>query len=546
MKNDSFIKKLLLIIAFLIPDVNGEKGISDSTTGVAPTGRDSMTITVEGIATDSIAETPPVSDNVLTTSTNDTGASDKQKKKVTTKAVSSDSAFATATPVNEVKKSVKEKAPIGNTHTEPVTKKEKAEPAVNATRKDKTPLASVTDTNKEKSSAEDNTPGDTDRLVKSSDTVHDPDSGKSEKSGGVIRAILKKPKQIVRKITSFNLLKRKNLSEPDSPSQKAFSPDKTATGKPRIKKVPKTTGKTTPDRDTVSEKNDSTIVKKKSPIKSISSIIPGVKETAAQDRKTEWRFFKAGKLVSALLVFLIGWLALHYLTLLMNLLSERWPQYRLLIKGFIPVVRILGWTVLLSFIIIGVFKPPIQSVLAFTASAGIAIGFASQDILKNIFGGVVILFDKPFKVGDKIQIDSFYGEVVSIGIRTVRIVTMDDSVVAVPNSEIVSKSVSNANTGEPDCQVAAEFYFEPDLDLDKAFVLAQQCAAISRYIYLNKPIAVVFKNEMHLGRNIIHMRLKAYVIDHRFEMPFITDMSRTVYREFRKAGLVVSRPSSAA
>ena len=74
--------------------------------------------------------------------------------------------------------------------------------------------------------------------------------------------------------------------------------------------------------------------------------------------------------------------------------------------------------------------------------------------------------------------------------------------------------------------------------LDRAYSLAQQCAAISRFVYLNKPIAVVFKNEIHLGKNMIHMRLKAYVVDHRFEMPFITDMSRTVYREFRKAGLI--------
>jgi small-conductance mechanosensitive channel len=267
---------------------------------------------------------------------------------------------------------------------------------------------------------------------------------------------------------------------------------------------------------------------------------PDQRKGISLGKKQEWRIFRPGKIVSAILVMIAGWLAMRYTTALMELLSERWPQYRLMIKGFIPIVRITGWTVLISFVIIGIFKPPIQSVIAFTASAGIAIGFASQDILKNIFGGIMIIFDKPFKVGDKIQIDSYYGEVISIGLRTVRIVTPDDSTISVPNSEIVSKSVSNANSGEPECQVVADFYFEPDLDIDKAQTLAVQCASISRYVYLNKPVSAVLKNEIHLGKSMIHMKLKAYVIDHRFEFPFMTDMTKTVLREFRKVGLIES------
>ncbi|MCB0314052.1 MAG: mechanosensitive ion channel, partial [Calditrichaeota bacterium] len=52
-----------------------------------------------------------------------------------------------------------------------------------------------------------------------------------------------------------------------------------------------------------------------------------------------------------------------------------------------------------------------------------AIGFAAQDILKNIFGGLMLLLDRPFQVGDKIEAGGHYGEVVQIGLRTVRIVT---------------------------------------------------------------------------------------------------------------------------
>jgi MscS family membrane protein len=245
------------------------------------------------------------------------------------------------------------------------------------------------------------------------------------------------------------------------------------------------------------------------------------------------------KLFLSLVILVIGWVFLRYLAKLLNIFSERWPQYRLTIKGLIPVIRIGSWTLILFFIIAGVMQPAIETIWAITASAGIAIGFASQDILKNIFGGVLILMDKPFKVGDKIQIENHYGEVVNIGLRTVRIVSPDDSLVSIPNSEIVSKSVSNANSGAPDCQVVAEFYFKKDIDIYKAHALALRCASISRYVFLNKPISATFKNEIYEGRSMIKMRLKAYVFDHRFEFAFITDMSKIVFREFPRAGVPI-------
>lgn len=275
-----------------------------------------------------------------------------------------------------------------------------------------------------------------------------------------------------------------------------------------------------------------------------AQMIPGSQKEPEQDTtspkvKSISEIFSTSKIFFSLITFLAGWLILRYLTKLLNIFSDRWPQYRLTIKGLIPVIRIGSWTMILFFIIAAIIQPAIETIWTITASAGIAIGFASQDILKNIFGGVLILMDKPFKVGDKIQIDSYYGEVINIGLRTVRIVTPDDSIVSIPNSEIVNKSVSNANAGAPDCQVVAEFYFENDLDMAKAHTLAIRCASISRYVFLNKPITATFKNEIYEGRSMIKMRLKAYVFDHRYEYAFITDMSKIVFREFPRAGLKI-------
>ncbi|HEX9972093.1 MAG TPA: mechanosensitive ion channel domain-containing protein [bacterium] len=280
-------------------------------------------------------------------------------------------------------------------------------------------------------------------------------------------------------------------------------------------------------------KQDSIVVKTSEKVEKVVDKITG---TIQKSRPTFQISF--GKIFWTVVLILLGLFAMRFLTRLLESIAERWTNLRLAIKGAIPIIRIFGWTLIIYFIIADIFSPPIETLIAFTASAGIAIGFASQDILKNIFGGIMILFDRPFQVGDKIEIGSYYGEVVRIGLRTVRVVTADDSLVSIPNSEIVNQSVSNANAGESNCQVVAEFYLPPDIDLVKSKKIAYQAAAISRYVFLNKPIAIIFKNEIHQGRSLLKMRLKAYVLDIRYEFPFMSEMTEIVMTEFLKHGLV--------
>ncbi|MFH1297944.1 MAG: mechanosensitive ion channel domain-containing protein, partial [Bacteroidota bacterium] len=168
--------------------------------------------------------------------------------------------------------------------------------------------------------------------------------------------------------------------------------------------------------------------------------------------------FSVGKIVWSLIFLVLGYFILRFIGFVFESIAEKTTKYRITIKGFIPIVKILGWMFILFIVIAGIIQPPISTVIAVTASIAIAVGFAAQDILKNIFGGIIILIDRPFLVGDKIEIGNYYGEVVEIGLRSTRLVTPDDSRVSVPNGELMNKSVSNANVGEPNCQVVAEIY----------------------------------------------------------------------------------------
>ncbi|MCH8568207.1 MAG: mechanosensitive ion channel family protein [Balneolales bacterium] len=244
-----------------------------------------------------------------------------------------------------------------------------------------------------------------------------------------------------------------------------------------------------------------------------------------------------GKIFSALLFIGVVILFLRFVVALLESLSERFNNYRLLIKRFIPILRVSTWAFATYFLIAGIFNPPIETIITVSATIGIAVGFASQDILRNIFGGMMIILDRPFQVGDKIDIGGHYGEVIEIGLRSVRIVTPDDSVISVPNGELMNKAVSNTNSSALDCQVVSDIFLPLDVDVQEMRRLGRRAAITSRYVYLNKPIVINILNETKANKAYMVLRVKAYVLDIRYEFRFKSDVTELIMQELSQMGI---------
>lgn len=238
----------------------------------------------------------------------------------------------------------------------------------------------------------------------------------------------------------------------------------------------------------------------------------------------------APKIVWSVIFIVIGYFIIRLLIGILNQISTRYPRYTFTVKRTIPIFRIFGWVFIIYVIIVGIFNPPAATLIGFFASIMVAIGFAAQDLVKNIFGGLVVMFDRPFQIGDKIEAGKYYGEVVEIGIRSSKIVTADDSTVTIPNSEFMNQYVSNSNSGENNCQVVAELYLPINIDTERVRQIATEAAQISKYIYMNKPIVVLFFNEIHDRRLVLKMRLKAYVSNLDKEFVFKSEMTEIVMK----------------
>ena len=243
------------------------------------------------------------------------------------------------------------------------------------------------------------------------------------------------------------------------------------------------------------------------------------------------------RMLLALLVMMGAFWLVKLAVKALEVLAERSATRRLFFKKLVPSVRLLIWSAAIYYVVAGVFRISAQDLVLAAAALGVAIGFAAQDILKNIFGGIIIVFDQPFQVGDKISVGGTYGEVVSIGLRSTRLVTPDDNLVSVPNTQVVDGQVANANAGALDCQVVVDLYLPGWTDVMRAKAIAYSAAANSRYVYLDKPIVVNVRDEFK-ETFLTHLKVKAYVIDTRYEFAFASDVTETAKMEFLREGLL--------
>lgn len=94
-------------------------------------------------------------------------------------------------------------------------------------------------------------------------------------------------------------------------------------------------------------------------------------------------------------------------------------------------------------ILLSIFGFDVKTLWAGLGIGGIAIAFAAQDLLANLFGGLSIMFDKPFKVGQRVRVTGIDGEVTQVRIRTTRIKTLDGTMVVIPNRKFSENPIEN-------------------------------------------------------------------------------------------------------
>lgn len=259
-----------------------------------------------------------------------------------------------------------------------------------------------------------------------------------------------------------------------------------------------------------------------------------------QDISAIGDLFDLSKVLMLLAAIFVLWLGNKVVRHLCEALMETIPARRFLILQIATLFTFVWYFVGVYWLISGIIQPPKEMLLALGGSAAVATGIALKDVVASIIAGVILLFDRPFQVGDRVSFNDTYGEIVSIGLRSVRLSTLDDNLVTIPNSRFITEVVSSGNAGALDMMVVVDFHVALEADIELAQSLIHEVVVTSRFAYLKKPVAFVLTEVIVAERLAIQIKAKAYVLDVHYEKAFQSDIVKRVSRLFIENN--ISRP----
>lgn len=173
---------------------------------------------------------------------------------------------------------------------------------------------------------------------------------------------------------------------------------------------------------------------------------------------------------------------------------------------------------------------------AFLASLGIAgltIGFAARDAFSNLISGFLIFLDRPFVIGDLVEIESNYGRVAQITLRSTRIITSDGKMLAVPNSDIINKIVASyTNFPHLRLDIPATIGVTEDVERVRQILLD---IVRDDPNYLSDPLPRVVVTQ--LNDYNVALELQAWIKDERDHVVMRSELREKVFNALNAAGI---------
>lgn len=207
-------------------------------------------------------------------------------------------------------------------------------------------------------------------------------------------------------------------------------------------------------------------------------------------------------------------------------------------SGFI----VFSVAIILALDILGINVMPF---IAGAGIAGIAIGFAAKDTLSNIIAGILLIIDRPFEIGDRIEVwtapvgSATWGDVIDIGLRATKIRTTDNIIIIIPNNEIMRRDIVNYTIISENIRVRVNIGIAYDADLQKAKAAILRVAETLEWVTKDPPPKVVVRN---FGESSVDLQLRVWISDARKRMDTVSYITDKVKEEFDKEGIEIPYP----
>jgi small-conductance mechanosensitive channel len=201
-------------------------------------------------------------------------------------------------------------------------------------------------------------------------------------------------------------------------------------------------------------------------------------------------------------------------------------QYSVVIIGLLIIVQTVGLDLTTLNILAG--------------AVGIGVGFGLQNIANNFISGLIILFEKPIKLGDRIEVAGVEGDVVRIGARSTTVVTNDNIFIIVPNSRFISENVINWSGNDPKVRLRATVSVAYTSDVGLVENLLLEVAQENPDV-LEQPQPAV--RLMEFGDSGLHFELRVWTtaLLHR-KGTLVSALNLAILEKFRARGVEIPFP----
>jgi len=179
--------------------------------------------------------------------------------------------------------------------------------------------------------------------------------------------------------------------------------------------------------------------------------------------------------------------------------------------------------------------------LASAGIMGIAVGFAAKDSLANLFGGIFVIMDAPYKIGDFITLDTGErGRVIKIGLRSTRLLTRDDVEITLPNAHIANAKVVNESGGPYEkTRVAISVGVAYGSDIDRVRAVLLEAAKSVEQVVDDPSPRIRF---VEMGDSALIFRVQCWIDEPALRGSCIDGMNTAIYKALGKAGLEIPFP----
>jgi small conductance mechanosensitive channel len=180
----------------------------------------------------------------------------------------------------------------------------------------------------------------------------------------------------------------------------------------------------------------------------------------------------------------------------------------------------------------------VTGLIAGLGVAGLALGFAAKDTLANFIAGVTILWDRPFRVGDRVEADGRFGQVKKITLRSTRIHTPDNRVVIIPNQNIVNNTIIN-HTMQASLRMVVPFGIAYEADIEKAREVTLDLLKGDDRLRERPPPEV---GVVELAASSVNLELRAWLKNPHHEGPVRFEYIEKVKLALDAAGIAIPYP----